>query len=90
MDELEHGEWIKDEQRYADGCKSDDPSHTKRIFIPTPMLADQISPSTVLLAEGVWCLACGFFEEAHEMTERGCQSCGCPVDRHSPAKVIVA
>lgn len=23
-----HGQWLKDQQRYEDGCKHDDPAHT--------------------------------------------------------------
>lgn len=46
-------------------------------------------PSNEVLAEGIWCEDCEFFEE-NEIEKDTCPACGCSRTRHVPAKVVTS
>jgi hypothetical protein len=41
-----------------------------------------------IVAEGVWCEKCEFFE-VEDYDETRCLACGCSKDLHAPAQVVV-
>jgi len=43
-----------------------------------------------ILRSGIWCLRCEYVEDAEDLHDGSCVSCGCPGDGHVPCKVVTA